>query len=206
MSREAMYGRDMRLLLLARHGQSLFNVDGVVNGDPALDRGLSALGHGEGETLRGQVAGITIDLCVTSRFPRAQETARLALAQRSQTPPTLVDADLDDIRLGDLEGKTLADYRAWKHAHTRSDSFPGGESLAEAAHRYAAAYERLATRSEETILCVCHEIPVRYAVNAAAGSPDLDGPLHDIANATPYVFDPPGLRRAIDRMRELAAG
>jgi broad specificity phosphatase PhoE len=206
MSREAMYGRDMRLLLLARHGQSLFNVDGVVNGDPALDRGLSALGRSEGETLRGQVAGITIDLCVTSRFPRAQETARLALAQRSQTPPTLVDADLDDIRLGDLEGKTLADYRAWKHAHTRSDSFPGGESLAEAAHRYAAAYERLAMRSDETILCVCHEIPVRYAVNAAAGSPDLDGPLHDIANATPYVFDPPGLRRAIDRMRELAAG
>jgi hypothetical protein len=47
---------------------------------------------------------------------------------------------------------------------------------------------------------------VRYAVNAAAGSPDLDGPLHDIANATPYVFDPPGLRRAIDRIRELAAG
>ena len=54
------------------------------------------------------------------------------------------------------------------------------------------------------IFAVCHEIPVRYAVNAAAGSVELDGPLHDVANATPYVFDAAGLRRAIDRLRELA--
>ncbi len=200
-----MYLRDMRLLLLARHGQSLFNLDGVVNGDPARDRGLSALGRSEAETLRAQIAGVKIDVCLTSQFPRAQETARLALAGRAETPLTVIDADLDDIRLGELEGETLAEYRAWKHAHTRSDPFPGGESLAGAARRYAAAYERLSSRDEETILCVCHEIPVRYAINAAAGSPDLNGPLHDIANATPYVFDRPGLLRAIRRIHELAA-
>ena len=199
-----MYRRDMRLLLLARHGQSLFNVDGLVNGDPARDRGLSPLGRREAETLRGQIAGVAIDVCLTSQFPRAQETARLALVQRAETPPMLVDPDLDDIRLGELEGRTLAEYRAWKHAHTRSEHFPGGESLADAARRYAAAYERLSHRDEDTILCVCHEIPVRYAVNAAAGSPDLDGPMHDIANATPYVFDKPGLLLAIRRMHELA--
>jgi hypothetical protein len=51
---------------------------------------------------------------------------------------------------------------------------------------------------------VCHEIPVRYAVNAANGSDDLDGPLHDVANAAPYVFDEDALRRAVDRIRELA--
>jgi broad specificity phosphatase PhoE len=200
-----MYLRDMRLLLLARHGQSLFNVDGVVNGDPARDRGLSPRGRSEAELLRGQVAGIDLDLCVTSQFRRAQETARLALARRDDAPPSLVDPDLDDIRVGALEGKTLADYRAWKRAHAPSDDFPGGESLAAAARRYAGAYERLLDRDEHTIFCVCHEIPVRYAVNAAAGSGDLDGPLHDIANATPYVFDAAGLRRAIDGMRQLAA-
>jgi hypothetical protein len=47
---------------------------------------------------------------------------------------------------------------------------------------------------------VCHEIPVRYAVNAAAGSDDLDAPLHDVANATPYVFDAAGLARAVERL------
>lgn len=190
------------MLLLARHGQSLFNVDRLVNGDPALDRGLSPLGRDEALGLEKQIAAIRIDLCVTSRFPRAQETARLALGARADTTPTQIDEDLDDIKIGELEGDTLDAYRAWKRAHTRKDRFPGGESLDDAARRYADAFERLLARAEETILCICHEIPVRYAVNAAAGSDDLDRPLHDVANATPYLFDAAGLGRALVRLRQ----
>jgi probable phosphoglycerate mutase len=189
----------MRLLLLARHGQSLFNVDHVVNGDPGLDRGLSPLGIQEAQKLHGQVAGVSIDLCVVSEFPRAQQTARLALADRDEIQWE-VDPDLNDIRIGELEGRTLEEYRAWKHAHAHSEPFPGGESLDAAAHRYAAAYQRLLQGGEDTILCVCHEIPVRYAINAAGGSDDLDGPIHAIANATPYVFDAAGLERAVRRL------
>jgi broad specificity phosphatase PhoE len=192
----------MRMLLLARHGQSLFNVDRLVNGDPALDRGLSPLGRDEALGLEKQIAAIRIDLCVTSRFPRAKETARLALGARADTTPTQIDEDLDDIKIGELEGDTLDAYRAWKRAHTRKDRFPGGESLDDAARRYADAFEWLLARAEETILCVCHEIPVRYAVNAAAGSNDLDRPLHDVANATPYLFDAAGLGRALVRLRQ----
>ncbi len=191
----------MRLLLLARHGQSLFNIDGVVNGDPELDRGLAPGGIEEANRLATQIAAHAVDLCVTSEFPRAQQTARLALAGRPSPVTTRIDQDLNDIRIGALEGKTLADYRAWKHAHTRADPFPEGESLDDAAHRYADAFERLADDDADTILCVCHEIPVRYAVNAAHGSDDLDGPLHDVANAAPYVFDEAGLRRAVARLR-----
>ena len=192
----------MRLLLLARHGQSLFNVDGVVNGDPARDRGLSAQGVAEAEGLAAQIAALRVDVCVVTRFARAQETARLALGAR--TPELVVDGDLDDIRLGELEGRTLADYRAWKQGRSRDEPFPGGESLNDAARRYADAYERVLRRPEEQILCVCHELPVRSAVNAAAGSDAFDAPLHDVANATPYAFDADGLARAVERMRELA--
>jgi broad specificity phosphatase PhoE len=191
----------MRLLLLARHGQSLFNVSGIVNGDPALDQGLSEAGKSAAAQLGVELAAVPIDLCVTSRFPRAQETARLALGGRAAAVPHEIDPDLDDIRIGDLEGRSLADYREWKHAHTRADRFPGGESLDEAATRYAAAFARLAGRSEDTILCICHEIPVRYAINAAAGSPDPDQPFHDIPNATPFLFDAAALQRAADSLR-----
>ncbi len=191
----------MRLLLLARHGQSVFNVAGVVNGDPALDQGLSDAGKAAAQSLGQQLAGIQIDLCVTSRFPRAQETARLALGDERTFVPTLVDESLDDVRIGELEGDTLAAYHEWKRAHVRADRFPGGESLDEAAARYADAFARLAERREETILCVCHEIPVRYAVNTAGGSADPDAPLHDVANATPYLFDERSLRRAVERLR-----
>ena len=194
----------MRLLLLARHGQSSFNVSGLVNGDPQRDRGLSPLGTEEGRKLGKQIAGIAIDLCVVSEFPRAQETARLALEGRDGIPWE-VDRGLNDIRIGDLDGATLAAYRAWKRGHTRKDAFPGGESLDDSARRYADAYERLLAREEDVIFCVCHDIPVRYAVNAAAGSAQLDGPLHDVANATPYAFDGAGLLRTVARMRELSA-
>jgi probable phosphoglycerate mutase len=193
----------MRLALLLRHGQSVFNVDGVVNGDPALDRGLSPVGFEEGERLSRQIVAVEIDLCVVSEFLRARQTADLALSGRDV--PRLVDSELDDVRIGELEGKTLAEYRAWKRTHSRDDRFPGGESLNDAARRYATALERLVGRTEDTILVVCHEIPVRYAVNGAAGSDSLDGPLHDVANATPYLFDEAGLRRAVDRMRALAS-
>ena len=191
----------MRLLLLARHGQSLFNVSGVVNGDPALDRGLSDAGRGAAATLGMELAALPIDLCVTSQFPRTQETARLALGRRAAEVPHEIDPDLDDIRIGELEGKTIADYRVWKRAHTRADRFPGGESLDEAATRYAAAFARLAARTEDTMLCVCHEIPVRYAINAAGNSPDPDRPFHDVPNATPFLFDAAALRHAADQLR-----
>ena len=194
----------MRVLLLARHGQSIFNVTGIVNGDPRLDRGLSPRGVEQASALGAQLAGTAIDLYVTSRFPRARETAALALSGREPPVPHVVDEDLDDIRIGELEGGTLDDYRAWKRGRSRDEAFPGGESLDDAARRYARAYERLLGRAEEVVLCLCHEIPVRYAVNAAAGSDDLDGPLHDVANATPYVFDAAGLSRAVERIRLLA--
>ncbi|MBA3843199.1 MAG: histidine phosphatase family protein [Actinobacteria bacterium] len=194
----------MRLLLLSRHGQSVFNVQGVVNGDPGRDLGLSELGQSEAARLASQLAAVAIDACVVSSFPRAQQTARIALGDRRPAVAPVVDRDLDDIRVGQLEGRTLDDYREWKHAHHRADPFPGGESLDDAARRYAGVYERLLARPEETILCVCHEIPIRYAVNAAVGSVDFDSPVHDVANATPYLFDVAGLQRVVERMRELA--
>lgn len=193
----------MHIAVLSRHGQSKLNVAGLVNGNPAQDRGLSPLGVEEATELGFQLAAVAIDLCVTSEFPRAQETASLALAGRDTG--RLVDPGLNDVKVGELEGKTLDDYRVWKRAHTRDDAFPGGESLNDAARRYADAFERVLGREEPTILVVCHEIPVRYAVNASEGSNELDHPLHDVANAAPYLFDADALRRAVDRMRELTA-
>jgi broad specificity phosphatase PhoE len=192
----------MRLFLVARHGQSLFNVDKVVNGDPALDRGLSEQGIEEAERLAGQLAAAPLGLVAVSPFPRAVQTANIALAGREV--PHLVDDDLGDVRIGELEGKSLDAYREAPAHSNRKEPFPGGESLDGAALRYAGAFERLLARDERATLVVCHEFPVRYLVNAAAGSDRLDGPLHYVANATPYLFDEGSLRRAVERVRELA--
>jgi broad specificity phosphatase PhoE len=192
----------MRVFLAARHGQSLFNVDQVVNGDPTLDRGLSEQGIEEAERLAGQLAALPLDLVAVSPFPRALQTANIALA--GCEVPHLVDEDLGDVRIGELEGKTLEAYRETPAHSNRKQRFPGGESLDEAALRYASAFGRLIERDEAATLVVCHEIPVRYLVNAAGGSDELNGPIKFVANATPYLFDETSLRRAVERIHELA--
>jgi probable phosphoglycerate mutase len=192
----------VRLFLLARHAQSTLNVSQRINGDPTVVVDLSENGRAEAARLAGQLAALPLDLCVHTRFGRTRRTAELALAGRDV--PLAEEPLLDDIDVGDLEGRTVDDYRAWKTGHTRADRFPGGESLDEAARRYAEGYERLLARPEQAILVVCHEIPVRYAVNAAAGSDELDGPVHDVANAMPYLFSEESLRVAATRIAELA--
>jgi probable phosphoglycerate mutase len=192
----------MRLFILARHGQSALNVTQRVNGDPSVPVALTEQGEAEAARLGLELAAVGLDLCVHTRFGRTFETAAVALAGRNV--PLVVEPLLDDIDVGDLEGETIEDYRAWKRAHTRADPFPGGESLDAAARRYATAYERLLERPERRILVVCHEIPVRYALNAATGSDDLDRPVHEIENCVPYLFDEDGLARAAERIRLLA--
>ena len=191
----------MRLYVLVRHGQSELNVTHRINGDPDIPVGLTAQGEEESRALGIQVAQLELELCVHSRFGRTRQTAELALAGRPV--PLDVEPLLDDIDIGDLEGRTIDDYRAWKAEHARSDPFPGGESLDDAARRYADAFERLLEREERRILVVCHEIPVRYALNAAAGSDELDGPAHQLGNCIPHLFDEVGLRRAAAGIRRL---
>jgi broad specificity phosphatase PhoE len=193
----------VRLLILTRHAHSTLNVESRVNGDPAVPVPLTEDGRREAAQLGLQLANVPVEICVHTRFHRTLETARIALEGRDV--PFLEEPLLDDIDVGELEGDTLEEYRAWKRAHCRSESFPGGESLDDAARRYAAAFTQLLERPETTMLVVCHEIPIRYALNAAAGSPELDGPAHAIPNATPYLFDEPALRRAAAHIDDMLA-
>jgi len=192
----------LRLFVLTRHAQSTLNVEGRTNGDPSVPVPLTADGRAAAARLGHQVAQLPLELCVHTRFGRTQETAAAILAGRDV--PHLEEPLLDDVDVGDLEGATLDAYRDWKSTHRRDEPFPGGESLDDAARRYAIAFRRLVDRPERTILVVCHEIPVRYALNAAAGSDDVDAPEHAIPNATPYLFDEAALARAAARIAALA--
>jgi broad specificity phosphatase PhoE len=166
-----------------------------VNGDPSVDVRLTEEGRSSARRLGDQLANLPLELCVHTSFGRTLETAEEIL--RGRDVPKVEEPLLNDIDVGELEGQTLAAYREWKHAHTRTDPFPGGESLDDAARRYGLAFGRLAERAEQVVLVVCHEIPIRYAHNAASGSDELDGPVHDVPNATPYLFDEHALRAAL---------
>ena len=191
----------MGLYVLTRHARSTLNSAGVVNGDPTVPAPITAEGRAEAERVGHQLAALRLELCVHTRFQRTQETADALLGNRHV--PRLEEPLLDDVDVGDLEGVSLDDYRAWKREHRRDQPFPGGESLDDAARRYATAFRRLLARPEQAILVVCHEIPVRFALNGAGGSDDLDAPEHHIPNATLYLFDEAGLTSAASRIEQL---
>jgi broad specificity phosphatase PhoE len=191
----------VQLYVLARHGETTLNFENRINGDPSVPVSLTQRGREQARLLGEQIRHIPLELCVVTRFARTHETAEIALAGRDT--PLEEDPLLDDIDVGKLEGRTLEEYRAWKREHKRSDPFPGGESLDDAARRYARAFQRLLERPERSILVVTHEIPLRYAINAADGSDDLDGPAHQFANATPYLFDAAALAGAVEGIEHL---
>ena len=192
----------MRVFVLARHGESQLNVERRINGDPDVPVPLSERGQEEARRLGEQVEHFPLDACVHTRFPRTRETAVIALREREDVP-LVVEARFDDIDIGDLEGQRIEDYREWKHAHARSDAFPGGESLDDAARRYGRAFRGLLDSPWHSVLVVTHEIPIRYALNAAAGSDSLDGPAHEVSNAVPYLFDEAALERAVRGIERL---
>ncbi len=174
-----------------------------MNGDPTVDVPLTDQGREEARLLGGQLGHLELQLCVHTRFPRTRETAQLALAGRDV--PFEVEPLLDDLKIGELEGAGGARYREVKRSLGRDRPFPGGESLDEAARRYALAFRRLAERGLDHVLVVCHEIPVRYALNAAAGSDALDGPpFHEIPNAVPFLFGGRSVAVAASRIESLA--
>jgi broad specificity phosphatase PhoE len=192
----------VRLFVLSRHAESVLNVEDRVNGDPTVPAHLTDHGREEAALLGLQIRALPVDACVHTRFGRTLETAQTALEGRDV--PLVEEPLFDDVRVGELEGWSISDYHAWKREHTRADRFPGGESLDEAARRYAQAYRLLLDRPYRCVLVVCHEIPIRYALNAVGDSTDLDAPVHSIPNATPFLFDENALTKAAVRIEQLA--
>jgi 2,3-bisphosphoglycerate-dependent phosphoglycerate mutase len=184
--------------ILARHAESDLSVVGRTNGDPAVAVALTETGREQARQLGRVLAGERIDLCATSEFERAWETADLALEGRDVR--RLVLPELNDIRFGRFEGGALADYRAWARAHGPTEPAPGGgESRVETVARYVSAFRTILARPEETVLVVAHSLPIRYVLNAAAGSTPLPA-IEQVPYAEPFRLTRAELESAVGRL------
>src|SRR5919202_7101957 len=105
-----LYCRVMRLFVFARHAESTLNHENRVNGDPALPAPLTEVGREQARLLGLQVRELPLDLCLHTRFGRTVETATIAIAGRGV--PVEEEDLFDDVRIGDLEGRTIDEYRA----------------------------------------------------------------------------------------------
>lgn len=109
---------------MARHGESDYSVAGLLNGDPRIACGLTALGLAQARRLGYELEGVPLDLCLTSEFERTRLTATEALAGRGI--PSLVVPGFNDPRYGRYEGAALEEYRAWAASAPSSEPAPGG--------------------------------------------------------------------------------
>jgi broad specificity phosphatase PhoE len=190
-------------VILARHGESELSVIGTVNGDPAVACALTSEGEQQARRLGAQLAEVEINLCVTSEFERAQRTADLALNGRGI--PRLVLPELNDVRFGGFEGKSLAEYRAWAVENAPTAEAPGGgESRSETVARYVRAYRTILDRPERTILVVAHGLPIRYVLNALHET--NPAPLvEQVPYAEPYSLELAAFELAVERLERWAA-
>jgi len=176
-------------MIFARHGESEYSALGLMNGDVSVPVGLTGRGVREARELGATLAGEPVDLCVTSSMQRAIETADAALADRRVA--RLEMPELNDPLYGPFEGRPLEEYRAWATARPSSARpEPGGESRLMVVLRYARGLRLLLGRPEESILVVCHSLPVAYALAAREGrTPTAHVSLVGHATAHPFTRD-----------------
>jgi 2,3-bisphosphoglycerate-dependent phosphoglycerate mutase len=190
--------------ILVRHGQSEANAAGIVNGDPSVPYGLTDEGRRHATALGEALAGQRIDLCMVTEFLRTRQTADLIT--RGRDIPRLLVPELNDPVFGALEGRPLAEVRAWLVEHGPAARPAGGESRVESVARYRAGYRRLLARPEGVVLVVAHGLPItlmRLAEQEGRIPLTLEGipPGH----AEPVRLGPDQLRRGLEVMDAWAA-
>ena len=181
-------------VIFARHGESSYSARSLLNGDPAVLCGLTATGVAEARALGDALAAEPLELCATSGFQRAEETADEAL--RGRDVPRLVVAGLGDPRYGPFEGRSLVEFRTWAVGASSSEQpGPGGESRRAIVERYARSFRVLLARPEASILVVAHSLPLAYVLAARDGeSPGSSARI--VRHAKPYPFERAELERA----------
>ena len=188
----------MERVVLARHGESELSVVGRTNGDPSAAVGLTEEGREQARQLGRELARDEIDLCVTSEFLRARETADLALD--GCDVPRLALGELNDIRFGEFEGRLLTDYRAWAHSHGPEEHAPGGgDSRVQTFARYVRGYRTILERPETSILVVAHGLPVRYILDAVEDR-NPAAAVAQVPYAEPFRLSAAELERAVRRL------
>ena len=186
----------MQMLILARHGESEYSACGLLNGDPGVEVGLTAVGEQQARALGRTLAGTPLALCVVTALGRTRRTAEAALEGRDVSCETW--PDLSDPRPGSFEGAHLDDYRAWAWTAGSAEAAPGGgESRADCVVRYARAYRALLERPEATILAVLHALPIAYLLGALEGRAPAARMDRSIEYAQPYRVDAAHLGPAV---------
>lgn len=174
----------VRCLYLARHGQTSFNVEGRIGGDPLL----TDKGKAQAAALAAHMMDKDIPWIFTSTRQRSHQTAAPLLAHRPDAN-VMALKEFDEIWAGDCEGMRYEDIQRdmpevmqGRHADKYSFAYPNGESYAILRERVRRGLRRaLFLAADAPLLIVGHQ-----AINRILLSLFLMQRTEDI----PYIYIP----------------
>ena len=127
----------MKKLIVIRHGKSIGNADGVIQGSEATDQGLTREGREQIEvvTMKHETVLKGAKRIVLSNYPRAIQTAKIIFDSISKKDmPIIINDNVKEIDAGMLSGLSKKDaqmlypeyYEIWSKRKDL-DKIPGGE-------------------------------------------------------------------------------
>jgi len=162
----------MTELILARHGETEWNVEKVFRG--RIDVGLNEAGLKQAELLGEYLSQFEIEKVFSSPLKRALRTAQ-AIAdyqrQKVEVTPALTDFDF-----GDWQGLSLEEVRAkygslfheWLEKPHEVE-IPGGESLDEVRRRALSLAESVLNQYGGRVVFVSHRVVAKVLICALLG-------------------------------------
>jgi probable phosphoglycerate mutase len=189
--------------VLLRHGETVYNVERRVNGDPSVPVELTEHGRAEALAVAPPIRAVAWGSAWHTRFPRTRDTLALLLPDGRPVPQII--PELDDINVGDLEGRTIEEWRAWRRGRGLDEAPPGGESRLDVLQRYARGFDRLVREAALPALVVCHDQAIRYLENVLSDEDPLFGPVQAIPNTTPFSYRRTDVALGAQRLVERAA-
>lgn len=188
-----------RLLVLARHGQSDWNLKNLFTGWKDVD--LTDLGVEEARNAgkRLRALGVSFDVAFTSDLTRAQRTCQLILEELGQPNlETIKDQALNERDYGDLTGLNKDDARKrwgddqvhiWRRSYDVAP--PGGESLKDTVARALPYYVKSIlprVMGGERVLVAAHGNSLRALVMVLDRLTSETIPSMELATGVPLVY------------------
>ncbi len=182
--RELLVTTWVKQLYLVRHGQTEFNAEGRIGGDPLL----SEKGRSQAQALAGHMRGVPIEYIFTSTRRRSHETAMYLARSR---PGVQIRAlpEFDEINAGLCENlrydeirETMPEVTQGRNADKFNYCYPGGESYAMVKQRVQRGVRRALFLSGGAPTCIVGH----QAINRTILSLFMRVRTEDI----PYMFVP----------------
>jgi len=187
----------MTRIYIIRHAEAEGNLFHRAHG--WFDGHITATGMEQIAALEKRFADIHVDTAYASELTRTQTTAQAVVAPKGLK--LRIEPGLNEIRMGVYEDVTLGDLiyhhpeeRVNFGTYSRKWAPEGGDTFAQAAERFTAAFFRLAQRHpDETICLFTHSAVIRCFQAALRGKHPEDAPdIHTCGNTGVSCYEVKG--------------